>query len=397
MTPHVLIVGAGPVGLVSACVLADAGIHVTVLERSRSLAEDLRASTFHPPTLDLLARFHLVPQLVAQGLIARYTQQRDRRDGIIARFDLHCLKEDTQHPFRLQCEQWKLTRLLAARLRAMPNVQMQFAATVEQVSQDAQGVDVVVRADDGQTDYRGDYLIGADGTWSTVRTQLGIAFEGYTYPERFLVISTDFEYAEPFPDLSYVNYVSDPQEWCVLLRVPTLWRVLFPTSPEESDQAVMTDAAIQARMQALATRNGDYRTVHRTLYKVHQRVAARFRLGRVFLAGDAAHINTPLGGMGMNGGIHDAFNLADKLVAVLNQMAPETLLDRYERQRRTIAIEYINANTARNKTMLEERDPVLRHRNQDQLRTIAANPQAARDYLRNTSMITALARAEAIE
>lgn len=394
--PHILIVGAGPVGLVSAMVLATAGIAVTVFERNPGVAEDLRASTFHPPTLDLLSRFGIPEQLVAQGLVARYTQQRDRREGLVAEFDMQLLEGDTQHPFRLQCEQWKLARILADRLRAMPHVQLIFDATVEKISQDAEGVEVIARVDDVEIRHRGCYLIGADGAWSTVRSQLGVEFEGYTYPERFLVVSTDFEYADHLPDLSYVNYVSDPEEWCVLLRVPTLWRVLFPTSPDESDEAVMAESSIQARMQALVPRSSDYRTVHRTLYKVHQRVASHFRQGRVLLAGDAAHINNPLGGMGMNGGVQDAFNLADKLVSILNEGASETLLDRYERQRRAVAIEYINANTARNKKNIEERDPTLRRKTHDELRAIASNPKAAREYLRKTSMIDALQRAEAI-
>jgi 3-(3-hydroxy-phenyl)propionate hydroxylase len=240
-----------------------------------------------------------------------------------------------------------------------------------------------------------DYLIGADGAWSAVRRGVDIEFEGFTYPERFLVISTDFEFADHLPRLSYVNYCSDPKEWCVLLRVPTLWRVLFPTRPEESDEEVLTDEAVQARLQNLLPQPVPYRTMHRTLYKVHQRVAKQFRKGRVLLAGDAAHINNPLGGMGMNGGVHDAFNLCEKLLAVI-QGQDVALLDRYERQRRTIAIEYINASTARNKREIEERDPVERKKTQDALRATAADPVAARAYLRKTSMLDALDRAEAI-
>jgi 3-(3-hydroxy-phenyl)propionate hydroxylase len=132
------------------------------------------------------------------------------------------------------------------------------------------------------------------------------------------------------------------------------------------------------------------------LYKVHQRVAQQFRRGRVFLAGDSAHINNPLGGMGMNGGVHDAMNLTHKLLGVLQRGEPEAVLDRYERQRRTIAIEYINASTARNKREIEERDPVERRKTQDALRATAADPAQARAYLRKTSMLDALARAEAI-
>lgn len=384
-------------GLVSALTLATAGIPVTVLERDSASAEDLRASTFHPPTLDMLARFGISDELIAQGLVARYTQQRDRIRGLVAEFDMSVLAGETRHPFRLQCEQWKLSRSLIARLAKLPNVNLLFGAAVEKVTQDADGVTATVKIDGQARSFLGDYLIGADGAWSAVRQSLGIEFEGFTYPERFLVVSTDFEYADHLPHLSYVNYVSDPQEWCVLLRVPTLWRVLFPTRADESDEEVLTDASIQSRLHNLVPQPQPYRTVHRTLYKVHQRVAREFRRGRVVLAGDAAHINNPLGGMGMNGGVQDAFNLSDKLVAIIRDGADTALLDRYERQRRSVAIEYINANTARNKKTIEERDPVARRKTQDELRAIAANPAAARDYLRKTSMIDALARAESIE
>jgi 3-(3-hydroxy-phenyl)propionate hydroxylase len=181
-----------------------------------------------------------------------------------------------------------------------------------------------------------------------------------------------------------------------LLRVPTLWRVLFPTKAEETDEAVLTDASVQARLQNLLPQAQAYVTQHRTLYKVHQRVAQRFRHGRVVLAGDAAHINNPLGGMGMNGGIHDAMNLTEKLLAILQHGGSDALLDQYERQRRTIAIDYINASTARNKRDIEERDPVKRKENQQALRELSLDPVRARAYIRQSSMIDALERAKAI-
>jgi 3-(3-hydroxy-phenyl)propionate hydroxylase len=391
-----LIAGAGPVGMVSALVLGHAGVAVTLLEGASALSMDLRASTFHPPTLDMLDRFGLSKTIVPQGLVARYTQQRDRHEGVIAQFDMELLKNDTAHPFRLQCEQWKLTEAIAQQLKAMPHVKVLFDTKVESVSQTADGVQMVAQCQGETLRLQGDYLIGADGAWSAVRRSAEIEFEGFTYPERFLVLSTDFEFADHLPQLSYVNYCSDPKEWCVLLRVPTLWRVLFPTRPDESDEAVMTDEAVQARLQNLLPQAQPYKTIHRTLYKVHQRVARQFRRGRILLAGDSAHINNPLGGMGMNGGVHDAFNLCEKLLAVIQQGQDESLLDRYERQRRTIAIEYINASTARNKQEIEERDPVQRKKTQDALRATAADPAAARAYLRKTSMLDALERAQAI-
>ena len=397
MKTHVLVSGAGPVGLVSALKLSLAGFKVTVFETANELNSDLRASTFHPPTLDMLEQFGLAQELISQGLIARYTQQRDRQEGVVAEFDMELLKGETQFPFRLQCEQWKLTRLIKKELDKNPDVQMFFNAKVVSVEQNENHVSAQVQIEGELQRFDAQYMIGADGAWSSVRTSLGIEFEGFTYPERFLVISTSFAYEDHLPKLSYVNYCSDPVEWCVLLKVPSLWRVLFPTKIDESDEEVMTEERVQSRLQHLLPKSSDYETHHRTLYKIHQRVAKSFRVNRVFLAGDAAHINNPLGGMGMNGGVHDAMNLCEKLIQVVNHQLDASLLDRYERQRRTIAIEYINASTARNKKMLEERDPVARLKSQQELRAIADNPQSAKLYLRKTSMLDALERAETIQ
>jgi len=396
MKTHVLISGAGPVGLVSALKLSLAGFKVTVFESADQLNMDLRASTFHPPTLDMMATFGLTDQLISQGLIARYTQQRDRKEGVVAEFDMELLKGETNFPFRLQCEQWKLTQLIKKQLDKNPDVKILFNAKLESVTQSHTEVEVKVKVLGETQLFKGEYLIGADGAWSSVRTSLGIEFEGFTYPERFLVISTTFPYEKHLPKLSFVNYCSDPIEWCVLLKVPSLWRVLFPTKVDESDEDVLSDSSVQSRLQHLLPQPNDYQADHRTLYKIHQRVAKSFRQNRIFLAGDAAHINNPLGGIGMNGGVHDAMNLCEKLIDVVIHRQDASVLDRYERQRRSIAIEYINANTARNKKMLEESDPAVRLKSQQELRAIAENPKSAKAYLFKTSMLDALKKAEAI-
>jgi len=399
--PHerVLIAGAGPVGMAAALELARAGIAVSVLEREDRLTEDLRASTWHPPTLDILDAVDpsLTPALKAQGLVARHTSFRDRRAGLVAEFDLALLAGATAHPYRIQAEQYKFTRLAAERLAAYPHASVRFGCKVDGVAQDGERVTVAFESAGGHETLTGAFLVGADGAWSAVRQALGVEFEGFTYPERFYVASTAFDFARHLERLSYVNYVSDPDEWCVLLRTPELWRVLFPTRVDERDEDVLADASTEARLQGVHPRPERYATAHRTIYRVHQRVARRYRVGRVFLAGDAAHINNPLGGMGMNGGLHDAHNLVGKLVAVLRGEADEALLDRYERQRRPVAIEYINANTARNKKLMEERDLAVRAASQDELRRAAADPAKARAFLLKTSMIDALRAAEAVQ
>ena len=394
---RVLIAGAGPVGMISALVLAKAGMKVSLFERRGELAEDLRASTFHPPTLDMIARIDptLTADLHSQGLVARHTQFRDRKSGLIAEFDAEVLRGDTDHPYRLQCEQWKMTRLIRDRLKAFPDVDLNLEAKVLDVEQNTDGITLKIERAGHVETHRGDWLIGADGAWSAVRTALGIAFEGMTYPERFYVASTTFDFAAVLDGLSLVNYVSDPDEWCVLLRVPGMWRVLFPTRNDEADGDVVSDASTEARLQGVWQKPERYETIHRTLYPVHQRVATTYRAGRAFLAGDSAHINNPIGGMGMNGGVHDALNLCDKLIRV-SRGEDAGLLDQYERQRRQIAIDFINANTARNKKTMEERNPEARRRNQDEMRRTAEDPALARAFMRKTAMIDALRASAAI-
>ncbi len=394
---RVLIAGAGPVGMISALVLAKAGMKVSLFERRSELAEDLRASTFHPPTLDMIARIDptLTADLHSQGLVARHTQFRDRKSGLIAEFDAEVLRGDTDHPYRLQCEQWKMTRLIRDRLKAFPDVDLNLEAKVLNVEQNTDGITLKIERAGHVETHCGDWLIGADGAWSAVRTALGIAFEGMTYPERFYVASTTFDFAAVLDGLSLVNYVSDPDEWCVLLRVPGMWRVLFPTRSDEADEDVVSDASTEARLQGVWQKPERYETIHRTLYPVHQRVATTYRAGRAFLAGDSAHINNPIGGMGMNGGVHDALNLCDKLIRVARG-EDAGLLDLYERQRRQIAIDFINANTARNKKTMEERNPEARRRNQDEMRRTAEDPALARAFMRKTAMIDALRASAAI-
>ena len=394
---RVLIAGAGPVGCSAALYLAQRGIPVTLIEAGAVLPEDLRASTFHPPTLDMLDDLGVIDQLLEDGIVCPEWQYRDTREGVVANWDLGVLKNDTRHPYRIQCEQYKLTRIIVAELEKMDNVDVRFRIKATGTSQDEHGVTLNVDTPEGPEELKGRYLIAADGASSVIRITQGIEFPGLTFPELWLCTSTEFKFEDHFEDLAPIAYIADPDFWFVFVRVPGLWRLLLPSRLGETAESLVTDETVQDRMHQVCPKNGDYETFHRTAYSVHQRVAETYRKGRVFLAGDSAHINNPLGGMGMNGGIHDAVNLSEKLVKVWNGGADERELDLYDAQRRPIAIDYVQKTTIRNKQMLEETDPDARKSRHDEMRATVADPARARDYLLQSSMISTLRDAERIQ
>jgi len=398
---RVLIAGGGPVGLLCAWLLGRRGLPVRLFDVNETLQADPRAATTHPATLDLLADDGLADDMARVGLVAPIFQFWDRPSGEkVAEFDHAVLKEDTSHPFVVQCEQFKTTKLLVERLRTLPNVEVLFAHEVVDVVQTDSLVSVDVRGPDGVKSHSGAYLIGADGGRSVVRKQSDIAFEGFTWPERFIVLTTPFDF-ESAHGLCFRSYFADPDEWCNCFKVsadgpPGLWRTVYPANPDQSEQQLMSDAAVQARMQKFFPAQQPYEIVHRNLYVTHQRVAETFRKGRVLLAGDSAHVNNPIGGMGLNGGIQDAANLTEKLATVLLDKAPDALLDLYSLQRRTVATEYVQEQSIANKKRLEARDPETRRRNLDELREMAADRARARQFLLRTSMIASQRRVAAM-
>jgi len=398
---RVLIAGGGPVGLLCAWLLGRRGLPVRLFDVNETLQADPRAATTHPATLDLLADDGLADDMARVGLVAPIFQFWDRPSGEkVAEFDHAVLKEDTSHPFVVQCEQFKTTKLLVERLRTLPNVEVLFAHEVVDVVQTDSLVSVDVRGPDGVKSHSGAYLIGADGGRSVVRKQSDIAFEGFTWPERFIVLTTPFDF-ESAHGLCFRSYFADPDEWCNCFKVsadgpPGLWRTVYPANPDQSEQQLMSDVAVQARMQKFFPAQQPYEIVHRNLYVTHQRVAETFRKGRVLLAGDSAHVNNPIGGMGLNGGIQDAANLAEKLAAVLLDKAPDALLDLYSLQRRTVATEYVQEQSIANKKRLEARDPETRRRNLNELREMAADRARARQFLLRTSMIASQRRVAAM-
>ena len=397
---HVVVVGAGPVGMVTALALHRHDVKVTVLESENGPVTDQRAASLHPPTLTMLDALGVTRSIVPRGLISPIYKFHDRVTGdVVAEFDLSSLADELPFPFVLQYEQYKLTRDISERYRSISDFDVRFTHTVVDVRQDADHVDVTVEGCDGRQAIQCDYLVGADGGRSTVRRSQGIAFEGFTYPERFIKIATDFDFMRAKPSLAYRNYVSDPREWCNLFKVKGeseggLWRAIFPTRDDEAAESALEPDAIERRLQRFFPKAGGYDVAYVNLYSVSQRVAETFRKGRVLLAGDAAHVNNPIGGMGMNGGIHDGINLADKLGRVAKGEADPGLLDLYTRQRRKVAVDYVQAQTIANKRVMEEADSVARARHFDELRRRAESKPEARAFMRRAALIESLEAAE---
>lgn len=387
----VVIAGGGPVGLCLALLLAERGIDVVVVEATPGPTEDLRASTFHPPTLDMLDQLGIASVLVAEGLKCPHWQVRLHPVGDRAVFDLGVLAGETSHPYRLQCEQWKLSRALRVRLAGRVEI-----LDGTEVLGFTQGDDDV-RVNVGSEMIVAKYLIGCDGARSIVRRSLGMAFEGETYPETTLLATTVFPFEDHLEGLSNVTYCwREGAGNFSLLRVPGRWRVSIYPREDVEIAAQMTAEAMDAAMQAIVPRDVAYEVMESRPYRVHMRMAETYRGGRVALAGDAAHINSPAGGMGLNGGIHDAFELADALGAMLHAGAGEERLDLYDRRRRPIARDEILAQSDRNRSRMRERDPARRRALLADLQAITADPARLKAHLLRTSMIDGLRRAAAV-
>ena len=228
--------------------LASRGVEVTLLEAAPQLPRELRASTFHPATLDLLERFDVVQEMIRRGLIAPRFAYRDRRQGVVAEFDLSTLADTTNHPFRLQCEQYKLCEIMLDRFGQMSRVTVRFDAAVTGAVDRGDAASVLLAS--GET-LVADAVVAADGAASAVRKSLGLGFDGMTYEDRYLVLSTPFEMADHLADLAYVNYISDPDEWLVLLRTRDLWRALFPVGDDETDAEALSNDSAQRRLQGI--------------------------------------------------------------------------------------------------------------------------------------------------
>ena len=390
---RIIVAGAGPVGLIVGLVLGRAGIDVTLLDKGDILHQHPRAATIHPASLDILDDLGVYERIEPLGIVCPIVNYYDQQE-LLASFDHALLAGETRHPWVLQCEQDKVSRVLFAMSRDLPTLDIQTETEVLACSRSADAVEVEVKRPDGSRErITGRYLIGADGARSTVRSETGIEFEGFTYPERFMIIGSTYDFAQAGYALR--NYISDPVEWYNLFKIswkgpPGVYRLVVPVSLDEALDEDRILETCQRKFQRFHPRSEPYEIVINDSYVVHQRVAATFRQGRIILAGDAAHLNSPIGAMGMNSGIHDAVNLANNLIRVLRREEDEGALDRYVRQRRHVAVEHVQTATIANKKNMEQRDPATRQKYREEMHRAAADPVLAKKLLMRTSLIECL-------
>jgi 3-(3-hydroxy-phenyl)propionate hydroxylase len=397
---RILVAGGGPVGLIVGLVLGRTGIDVTVFDKGDIVHQEPRAATIHAATLDILDDLGVYQQIEPLGLICPVVNYYDQQD-LLGSFDHGILADQTRHPWVLQCEQDKLSRALFVMARDIPTLEIRAETEVVRCSQSADVAEVEVQTADGKRErVTGRYLVGADGARSTVRKQAEIAFEGITYGERFMIIGTPYDFSQA--GYAYRNYISDPVEWYNLFKItwkgpPGVYRLVVPVSPDEVFEDDRILETCQRKFQRFYPRSEPYEIALYDSYVVSQRVAASFRAGRILLAGDAAHLNSPIGAMGMNSGIHDAVNLASNMVRVLNGQEGEGALDRYVRQRRHVAVEHVQTATIANKKNMEQRNPEARRKYREEMRRAAEDPLLAKKFLMRTSLIDSLRDAARID
>jgi len=411
---EVLIVGAGPVGLTLAIDLAWRNVDVAVVEmRPRAAPPEPKCNHVAARTMEIFRRLGLSEKVRNAGLPADYPHDISYRTTFtgqeLTRIAIPCRRDrftrtdgpdgnwpTPEPPHRIN--QIFLEPILFEHAAAQPRIRIFNRTSVEEVVVEDTGASVTLRdLDTGAIRCLScRYLIGCDGANSIVRKWMGVAFDGFTYEEKFLCLSTQQPVERGLGDICNVNYMADPEEWLVLLRAPTAWRVLVPAAEATPDEELVSDARKDQVFARLLGTDENITTLHRTIYRVHQRVARTYRDRRVILAGDAAHLNNPLGGFGMNAALHDVRNLCGKLVTILQDNGDDTLLDQYERQRRTVMQEFIQAQSIRNKQAIEMSAGAQMDANEQNLRAIAADPARRRDYLLRQSMYSAVAREQEI-
>ena len=377
---HVVIAGAGPVGLAAALLLARRGVRVSLFEKRDRLNEASKASTFHPPTLALLDHLGVLPQMLARGQRVDFIQYRTTAEGLIGEIAFADLAAETDYPFRLHLEQSRITPMLLAGLQALPNARMAFQSEVADVRALADGVAVRVDGPDGAETVEADYLLGTDGAHSRVREAAGIGFSTTPYPGSVMRVLADDSLDAVLPGLRPISYLVHGDASASFLKMPDCWRIILRVPDGVDDATAQSRDWIFERLRLLLPDAPLARlnVIGQDQYRASRGIAAAYRSGRVLLSGDAAHLTNTRGGMNMNFGLHDAFVIAQALAEGLAADDPARVAAAAD-QRAALA----------SGTLLPRTDAMVSGQQAwlDHVRTLLGDADARRAFLRRTAML----------
>jgi 3-(3-hydroxy-phenyl)propionate hydroxylase/6-hydroxy-3-succinoylpyridine 3-monooxygenase len=334
---------------------------------------------YHWALLEDLDRLDLLDAIDRRGFRKDDYGYRVHATGEMVTYGLDALVGETAYPYNIHLGQHELCAIVLDRLAALPNASVRWGTRVTGLSQDATTVRVVTASSDREQEHSGSWLIGCDGARSTVRRLLDVPFQGTTWPQRFVATNVYCDFGAHGYTRSV--FLIDDLHGAVIAKITddNLWRVTYSEDlalPEESigDRVAAQFAAILPEDRYELERFGGYR--------LHQRTAQRWRVGRVLLAGDAAHATNPTGGFGLACGLFGAFTLIDSLAAVTLDDGDHGLLDRWADERRRIFLEIASPAAIRMKRIVYESDRRAGHEILQELRRMVADPVALRERLR---------------
>lgn len=346
----VIVIGGGPVGLLSALGLAQAAIRVSIIEAEPGVINSPRAAVYFWSVLDGFQRLGILADAEAVGVRKQdYTYVvRSTRERI--EYSIKVLEGHAPHPYNLHLSQHRLAEIALRRLKTFPSVTLRFGTRLQDLRQDAQGVTLSVVSEHTTEELRARWVIGADGAASTVRRLLGLSFDGMTWPERFVATNVYYDFERY--GYTRTTFVIDSRYGAViaLLDKEGLWRCTYMEDAALPEETVL-ERLPYAYAQILPGRT-TYQLERASAYRMHQRSAQRYRVGRVILAGDAAHVTNPTGGLGLTSGLFDSYALYPALTAVIRGDAGDEVLDRYAAARRDTFVNRVSPQATANKQLV---------------------------------------------
>lgn len=375
----VIVAGAGPVGLAAALTLAQAGVAVRVFEKRTTLNLASRASTWHPATLDVMQRIGVVEPLIRDGVRVDRIQYRDVFQGVFAEFDLSLLTGMTQHPFRIHFEQSAITPVMVERVRSFPNCRVDFDTEVLSAEESEDGIVATIRSPDGVDKVKGSYLVVAEGARSVLRDRAGISFNEESYGDMTLRLVTEFDLATLFPGIAPISYLYNGQKTVSFLKMPGVWRIILRVPPATSQDEALDPAWFGPRLrEVLPMLDAPPPLVSKDTWTASKAVADTFKKGRLVIVGDAAHLTNTRGGMNMNCGIHEAYEIGRAIARAIanNDDAP---VEAAARHRHRIVVNEVIRRT--DKTVTGGASWL------DDVRAASDDPTRARSFLHAASML----------